>query len=344
MIRTITQKLVEGEPVSLEEAAQAMRDMMSGRASAVETAAYLSALAAVGESIEQITGSARAMRDHATPVPHGLSDVFEIVGTGGDRSGSFNISTTASIVVAASGVKVAKHGNRAYTSSSGAADCLEALGVAIDLSPEAAVKLLHEVGICFLFAQRYHSAMKHVAGVRRELGIRTIFNLLGPLTNPASAHLQLLGVYRENLVEPLARVLDQLGIRRGLVVYGHDQLDELSLSAPSTICSFGDGLFETSQIAPEDVGLTRQPREAIRGGSPSDNARITRAVLSGERGAARDIVLFNAGAGLWVSEQVLDIASGVELAAELIDSGRALATLEQLIERSQAIAACEVAS
>ncbi|MGE4354732.1 MAG: anthranilate phosphoribosyltransferase [Oscillospiraceae bacterium] len=335
MIKEATATLIDGQTISYEEAKQVMNEIMGGNTTQVQTAAYLAALAAVGETIEEITGSAEEMRAYAAQVEHGLPEVFEIVGTGGDGAKSFNISTTASIIVASAGVKVAKHGNRAASSRSGAADCLEALGVNIDLTPEKCVELLKTVGICFMFAQKYHTSMKYVAPVRRELGVRTIFNILGPLTNPASASLQLLGVYSEQLVEPLAHVLANLGVKRGLVVYGQDKLDEISLSSPTTVCEFGGGEFKTYTIHPEDFGFAVCDKSELVGGTPAENAEITRSILEGEPGPKREAVLLNAGAGLYIAGKAAGIKEGVTLAATLIDSGRAKAKLEEFIAASQ---------
>lgn len=334
MIREATGKLIERRDLTYDEAAAVMDEMMSGTSSQVQTAAFLAALAAKGETIEEITACAFGMRAHATPVPCPPGDLLEIVGTGGDGSNSFNISTTSALVAAAGGVKVAKHGNRAASSRSGAADCLEALGVNIHLSPRRCAELLEEVGLCFLFAQSYHSSMRHVGPVRKELGVRTIFNILGPLTNPAGANLQLLGVYSEHLVEPLAHVLSNLGVRRGMVVYGQDRLDEISLSAPTMVCEFEEGRFTRYEITPGDFSLPLRGRAELTGGSPQENARITLDVLSGVPGAARDAVLLNAGAGLYLAGKADTLAEGADLAAHLIDSGAARAKLSAFIEAS----------
>ena len=256
------------------------------------------------------------------------------MGTGGDNAGSFNISTTTAIIAAAGGVKIAKHGNRAASSLCGTADCLEALGVNIDQSPELCKKLLNEVGMCFFFAQKYHTSMKYVGAIRKELGFRTVFNILGPLTNPASPTMQLLGVYDEYLVEPLAQVLTSLGIKRGMVVYGMDKLDEISLSAPTRISEIKDGWYKAFTITPEDFGFERCAKEDLKGGSPAENAEITRRILSGEKGHKRNAILMNAGAALYIADKADNIADGIRLAAELIDSGKATKTLEQLIKVS----------
>jgi len=338
MIKEAIVKIVDKQDLTYDEAYAVMNEIMSGETSATQNAAFLAALSTKStkaETIDEISGCAAAMRAHALKVPHDMQ-VMDIVGTGGDGAQSFNISTTSALVAAAGGIKVAKHGNRAASSKSGTADCLEALGVNIDQSPELCEKLLREVGICFLFAQKYHLSMKYVGAIRRELGIRTVFNILGPLTNPASPKMQLLGVYSESLVVPLARVLQSLGVSRGMVVYGQDKLDELSLSAPSTICEFRDGAFDSYVIAPEDFGLTRCNKTDLVGGTPEENAAITRAILAGsERGPTRDAVLLNAGAALYVGGKADSLKAGVLLAAELIDSGAALQKLEAFRAASQ---------
>lgn len=333
MIKEATSKLIDRKDLTYDEARAVMDEIMSGGTSPVQTAAFLAALSAKGETIEEITACAAGMRARALPVEY-TDDLLEIVGTGGDGSNSFNISTTSSIVIAAGGVRVAKHGNRAASSRSGAADCLEALGVNISLSPEQCVSLLQNVGICFLFAQTYHSSMKYVGPVRKELGIRTIFNILGPLTNPAHANLQVLGVYSEEMVEPLAHVLHNLGVRRGMVVYGQDKLDEISLSSPTTVCEFNGDQFTTYVIHPQDFGLTPCEKSELVGGTPQENAQITLDILNGAKGAKRDAVLLNAGAGLYVAGKAASLEAGVRLAAELIDSGRAMAKLQEFILES----------
>ena len=273
------------------------------------------------------------MREHAVQVNTGM-DVFEIVGTGGDNAGSFNISTTSALVAAAGGMKVAKHGNRAASSLCGTADCLEALGVNIQQSPERCVELLQEAGMCFFFAQKYHTSMKYVGAIRKELGFRTVFNILGPLTNPGHPSMQLLGVYDEYLVMPLTQVLISLGIKRGMVVYGQDKLDEISISAPTAICEIKDGWYRRSVIKPEDFGLTRCSKADLKSGTPQENAEITRAILQGEKGPKRDAVLMNAGASLYIGGKADSMASGIALAAEIIDSGKAYQTLQKVIEVS----------
>ena len=306
---------------------------MSGEASDVQKSAYLTELTMKGETIDEITGSAEEMRNHAVQLSH-EGDVLEIVGTGGDKSDSFNISTTSSLVIASAGVPVAKHGNRAASSKSGAADVLESLGVNITISPRKSAELLQNIGICFLFAQSYHTAMKYVGPIRKELGIRTIFNILGPLANPASANLQVMGVYDESLVEPLAKVLSNLGVKRALVVYGQDRLDEISASAETSVCEVKDGTFKSYTISPEQFGLTRCKKEELTGGTPDENAAITKAVLAGEQGARRTAVVLNAGAGLYVAGKADSIEAGVRLAEELIDSGKAEKKLEEFVKYS----------
>lgn len=333
VIEEAIKKLVNKEDIGYEMAKEVMNEIMSGQASEVQKSSYLTALSMKGETIEEITGSAEEMRNHCTRLEQDR-DVLEIVGTGGDGSNSFNISTTASLVISAAGVPVAKHGNRAASSKSGAADCLEALGVNITISPEKSKEILEKANICFLFAQKYHTAMKYVGPVRKELGIRTIFNILGPLANPASANMQVMGVYEEALAEPLAKVLSNLGVKRGMVVYGQDKLDEISVCAPTTVCEIEDGSFKTYVITPEEFGLKRYAKEELVGGTPAENAKITRKILAGEQGAARDAVVFNAAAGLFVAGKAKDLAEGVKLAQELIDTGKAAAQLEKFIELS----------
>lgn len=336
MIKEAIVKIVNKGDLSYEEAYTVMNEIMSGETSPTQNAAFLAALStksAKAETTDEISGCAAAMRDHAVKVETGM-DVMEIVGTGGDGAHSFNISTTAALVTAAGGVKVAKHGNRAASSQCGTADCLEALGVNIQQSPARCVELLQEAGMCFFFAQKYHTSMKYVGAIRKELGFRTVFNILGPLTNPGNPTMQLLGVYDEYLVAPLTQVLISLGVRRGMVVYGQDKLDEISASAPTTVCEFKDGWYKTYTIKPEDFGLQRCEKADLVGGTPAENAAITRAVLGGEKGPKRTAVLLNAGAALYIGGKADTMKDGVALAAELIDSGKALATLEKLIEIS----------
>ena len=330
MIKEAIIKILDKQDLTYDEAYAVINEIMSGETSSTQNAAFLAALSTKStkaETIDEIAGCAAAMRDHAMKVEHNL-DVMEIVGTGGDGANSFNISTTSALVAAAGGVKVAKHGNRAASSKCGTADCLEALGVNIDLSPEKCLELLEKAGICFFFAQKYHTSMKYVGPIRKELGIRTVFNILGPLTNPASPKRQLLGVYDESLVDPLARVLTSLGVKRGMVVYGMDKMDEISASAPTKICEFNNGEYNTYTIKPEDFGLTTCKKEDLLGGTPEENAKITLAILNGEQGPKRTAVLLNAGAALYIAEKAGSYADGIKLAGELIDSGKALAALE----------------
>ena len=338
MIKEAIIKIVTKEDLTYDEAFQVMNEIMSGETTATQNAAFLAALSTKStraETIDEISGCAAAMRSHAIPVDTGDMDCLEIVGTGGDGAHSFNISTTSVFILAAAGVKVAKHGNRAASSQCGTADCLEALGVNIQQSPEDCVRLLREVGICFMFAQKYHTSMKYVGAIRKELGFRTVFNILGPITNPASPNYQLLGVYDEYLVEPLAKVLTSLGVKRGVVVYGQDKLDEISISAPTTVCDFGGGEYKTYTIQPEDFGFERATKDDIVGGTPEENARITMDNLTGkERGAKRNVVLMNAGAALYAAGKADSIAGGVKLAAEMIDSGKAAAKVEQFAKAS----------
>lgn len=338
MIKEAIQKIVNKQDLTYDEAYAVMNEIMDGETSQTQNAAFLAALSTKStraETINEISGCAAAMRAHAIPVEHSGMEVMDIVGTGGDGAHSFNISTTAAMVVAAAGVKVAKHGNRAASSDCGTADCLEALGVNILQEPETCRELLESEGICFLFAQRYHTSMKYVGAIRKELGFRTVFNILGPLTNPAKPSMILLGVYDEYLVEPIAKVLASLGVKRGLVVYGQDGMDEISASAPSTVCEVKDGYYRTSVIKPEYFGLVRCSKDELRGGLPSENATITRCVLSGEKGARRNAVLLNAGAALFISGKAEDFAGGVKLASELIDSGHAIEKLDAFIEASK---------
>lgn len=338
MISEAIKKIVDKQDLSYQEAYDVMNEIMSGETSAVQNAAYLAALSTKStkaETIAEISGSAAAMRDHALPVKHDM-DVLEIVGTGGDHAGSINISTTAAFLIAAAGVKVAKHGNRAASSKSGAADCLEALGVNIRLEPEKCVELLQKINICFLFAQKYHASMKYVGPIRKELGIRTVFNILGPLTNPAHPKYMLLGVYDEYLLEPLAQVLMDLGVTHGMVIYGQDCLDEISISAPTSVCEFKDGWFKRYTLKPEDFGLTRGKKEDIVGGTPQENAAITHSILSGkEQGPKRDIVLMNAGAAIYLGGQAATIAEGIEKAKALIENGAGLKKVEEFVKLSQ---------
>ena len=336
MIKEAIIKIVNKEDLSFDEAYTVMNEIMNGETTPTQNAAFLAALStksAKAETTGEIAGCAKAMREHATPVDTDF-DLFEIVGTGGDNAGSFNISTTSAIVAAAGGMKVSKHGNRAASSKCGTADCLEALGVNIEEAPVKCRELLEKVGICFFFAQKYHTSMKYVGAIRKELGFRTVFNILGPLTNPAHPKRQLLGVYDEYLIEPLAKVLMELGVKRGMVVYGMDKLDEISLSAPTKVCEIKDGSLHTYEIKPEDFGLSRCKKEDLSGGDPKENAAITLSILNGEKGAKRDAVLLNAGAALYIGEKAKSMQEGINLAARLIDSKKALKVLEDFIKVS----------
>ena len=333
MIKEAIMKIVDKQDLTYEEAFTVMNEIMNGETTPTQNAAFLAALTTKStraETIAEITGCAEAMREHAIQVNTGM-ETMEIVGTGGDKAHSINISTTSLFVLAAAGIKVSKHGNRAASSDSGTADCLEALGIKIEQDPEDCVRLLQKVGACFMFAQKYHTSMKYVGSIRKELGIRTVFNILGPITNPAKPAMILLGVYDPLLVEPLARVLTGLGMKRGLVVHGTDCLDEISVSAPTLVCEFDNGNYKAYEICPEDFGLTRWQKSEIVGGTPQQNARITTDILKGVmKGAKREIVLLNAGAGLYVGGKADSIGDGVKLAAELIDSGAAYAKLEEI--------------
>jgi len=336
MIKEAIIKIVNKEDLTYDEAYAVMNEIMNGETTPTQNAAFLAALStksATAETIDEIAGCAVAMREHAIkadiPFP-----VFEIVGTGGDKSNSFNISTVSGIVAAAGGMKVAKHGNRAASSKCGTADCLEALGVNLDQSPEKVIKMLDEAGMSFFFAQKYHTSMKYVGPIRKELGIRTVFNILGPLTNPAGPKMQLLGVYDEYLLEPLAQVLMSLGVEKGMVVYGTDKLDEISLSAPTKVCEFANGSYKSYTMEPEQFGLKKCTKEDLVGGTPAENAQIARDILGGEKGPKRDAVLFNAGASLYIGGKAASIEEGIMLAGEIIDSGKAMEVLNKMIEVS----------
>lgn len=337
MIKEAIVKIVDKQDLSYDEAYSVMNEIMNGETSQIQNASFLAALttkSTKAETIDEISGCAAAMRDHAVKIEHDMR-VLDIVGTGGDGAGSFNVSTTSAIVLAAGGVKVAKHGNRAASSACGTADCLEALGISINQDPAKCEELLRQVGICFVFAQKYHMSMKHVGAIRKELGIRTVFNILGPLTNPASPVMMLLGVYDEALVEPLAKVMSKLGVERGLVVYCQDKLDEITTCAPTTICEIKNGYYRTDVIKPEDFGFVRSSKADLTGGLPEENAKITLSILQGEKGPKRDTVLMNAGAGFYIAGKVDSIRDGINYAAEIIDSGKAISKLEQFREASK---------
>ena len=337
MIQEAIFKIVDKQDLSYDESYAVMNEIMSGETTPTQTAAFLAALSTKStkaETIDEIAGCGAAMRDQAEHLSYN-EPLFEIVGTGGDKAGSFNVSTTAAMVIAAAGVKVAKHGNRAASSKCGTADVQEALGANINQDPELCAKLLDEVGFCFCFAQKYHPAMRYVGAIRKELGIRTVFNILGPLTNPAGATKFLLGVYDESLVQPLAEVLSTLGVEDGMVVFGRAVLDELSSACDTVVCEFHKGFYRNYVVKPEDFGLPRCSKEDLLGGDPAENAAITRGILDGSiSGPKRDTVLMSAGAGLYLNGKADSLEQGIRLAASLIDSGAALATLEKYIEVS----------
>ena len=338
MIKEAIEKIVLKEDLTYDEAYTVMNEIMNGETTPTQNAAFLAALSTKStkaETIDEISGCAQAMREHALTVDGGDMDTLEIVGTGGDRAGSFNISTTTAFVAATAGIKVAKHGNRAASSKSGTADCLEALGANINLEPEKCVSLLKDAGFCFFFAQKYHTSMKYVGAIRRELGFRTVFNILGPLTNPIKPSRQLLGVYDEYLLEPLAKVLTSLGVKNGMVVYGREKLDELSTAGETAVCEFNNGEYSSYVLTPEQFGLTRSTKQDLEGGTPEENAKITRDILSGkDRGPKFETVLMNAGAALYIAGKATDIADGIEKARELIDNGEALKAMERFVDLS----------
>jgi len=334
MIREAIIQAAGRENLSYECAEAVMNEIMEGKASEIQMAAYLAAMSVKGETIDEITASAAGMRKHCVRILHNM-EVLEIVGTGGDHSNSFNISTTSALVISAAGIPVAKHGNRASSSRTGSADVLESLGVDITIAPEHSLHILKTINFCYLFAQNYHISMKYVAPVRRELGIRTIFNILGPLVNPAGANMELLGVYEPELIEPMAKVLCNLGVKKGMVVYGHDGLDEISMSSPTTVCELRDGFIKSYVIEPEQFGLTRCKKEDLLGGTPAENAQITRNILSGEKGPKRDAVLINSAAAIHIAKPDISVKEGIDIAAEAIDSGKAGEQLRQFIELSK---------
>lgn len=338
MIKEAIEKIVLKEDLTYDEAYAVMNEIMNGETTPTQNAAFLAALSTKStkaETIDEISGCAQAMREHALTVDGGDMDTLEIVGTGGDRAGSFNISTTTAFVAAAAGIKVAKHGNRAASSKSGTADCLEALGANINLEPEKCVSLLEDAGFCFFFAQKYHTSMKYVGSIRRELGFRTVFNILGPLTNPIKPSRQLLGVYDEYLLEPLAKVLTSLGVKNGMVVYGREKLDELSTAGETAVCEFNNGEYNSYVLTPEQFGLTRSTKQDLEGGTPEENAAITRDILSGkDKGPKYETVLMNAGAAIYISGKATDIADGIGKARELIDNGEALKAMERFVDLS----------
>jgi len=331
MIRVILGKLTEGENLTEEEARKVMGEIMEGKTTSAQIASFLTALRMKGETVEEITGCAKEMLKKALSFDPRTGILVDTCGTGGDKSNTFNISTTVAFVVAGAGLVVAKHGNRALSSQCGSADVLETLGVKLDISIEKLKECLDRIGIGFLFAPLCHRAMKYALGPRREIGIRTIFNILGPLTNPLRANVRLLGVYHSSLTEPLARVLKNLGTRGAFVVYGEDGLDEISLSARTRITWLKEGKIKTYYIQPEDFGIKRVPQNEMKGGDRKENAHILRSILEGEGGARREIVLLNAAACLVAADMAEGLKEGIEMARESIDSGRAKEKLERLI-------------
>lgn len=334
MIKEAISILSKKQNLTSEMTEQVMNEIMTNEATDAQKSAFLMAMAMKGETIEEITAAARVMREHCERFLNDM-DVLEIVGTGGDGSNTFNISTLSAIVCSAAGIPVAKHGNRAASSKCGTADCLEALGVKIDLEPEQSEKMLKELNICFLFAQKYHKAMRFVGPVRKEMGVRTLFNVLGPLANPAGASMQLLGVYSEDLVEPLAHVLRNLGVKNAMVVYGEDSIDEISMSAPTKVCEFKGDDFQSYEITPEQFGLQRCRKEDLVGGTPAENAKIAREILEGMEGPKMDAVILNAGAAIHIASDNLTLEQGMQKARELLTSGAALRQLERFIKASR---------
>ena len=333
MIKDAISLLVKGNDLSTEMMTTVMEEIMTNEATDAQKASFLTALAMKGETIDEITAAAKVMRSHCERFLNDM-DVLEIVGTGGDGSNTFNISTLSAIVASAAGIPVAKHGNRAASSKCGTADCLEALGVKIDIAPALSAQLLKDIDICFLFAQKYHTAMRFVGGVRKEMGIRTLFNILGPLANPAGANMQLLGVYSEDLIEPLAHVLCNLGVKRAMVVYGTDSIDEISLSAPTKVCEFRGNNFKTYEITPEQYGFTRCSKEDLVGGTPEDNAKIALDILNDQPGPKLDAVLLNAGAAIYIASDNITMEDAIAKARVLIESGSAKKQLETFIEKT----------
>lgn len=333
MIKEAIAQLVKREDLTSEVMEQVMEEIMTGEATDTQKASFLTALSMKGETIDEITSAAKVLRSHCERFLNDM-DVLEIVGTGGDGSNTINISTLSSVVVSAAGIPVAKHGNRAASSKCGTADCLEALGVKIDCAPARSAQILKDINLCFLFAQKYHPAMRFVGAVRKEMGIRTLFNVLGPLANPAGATMQLFGVYSEELVEPLAHVLRNLGVKRAMVVYGRDSMDEISLSAETKVCEFKNDEFKSYVIKPEDLGLTRCNKEDLVGGTPQENAAIVNDILGGAKGPKTDVVLLNAGAAIYLASDGITLKDGIEKAREIIVSGKAKKQLKEFIEET----------
>lgn len=333
MIKEAIAQLVKREDLTSEVMEQVMEEIMTGEATDAQKASFLTALSMKGETIDEITSAAKVLRSHCERFLNDM-DVLEIVGTGGDGSNTINISTLSSVVVSAAGIPVAKHGNRAASSKCGTADCLEALGVKIDCAPARSAQILKDINLCFLFAQKYHPAIRFVGAVRKEMGIRTLFNVLGPLANPAGATMQLFGVYSEELVEPLAHVLRNLGVKRAMVVYGKDSIDEISLSAETKVCEFKNDEFKSYIIKPEDLGIARCNKEDLVGGTPQENAAIVNDILGGAKGPKTDVVLLNAGAAIYLASDGITLKDGIEKAREIIVSGKAKEQLEKFIEET----------
>lgn len=333
MIKEAIGLLLKRNDLTTEMMTAVMEEIMTNEATDAQKASFLTALAMKGETIDEITAAAKVMRSHCERFLNDM-DVLEIVGTGGDGSNTFNISTLSAIVASAAGIPVAKHGNRAASSKCGTADCLEALGVKIDIAPALSAQLLKDIDICFLFAQKYHTAMRFVGSVRKEMGIRTLFNILGPLANPAGANMQLLGVYSEDLIEPLAHVLRNLGVKRAMVVYGTDSIDEISLSAPTKVCEFRGDNFKTYEITPEQYGFTRCAKEDLVGGTPEENAKIALDILNDQPGPKLDAVLLNAGAAIYIASDNITMEDAIAKARILIESGAAKKQLETFIEKT----------
>lgn len=334
MIKEAIGQLMKRENLSDETMSAVMEEIMTNQATDAQKAAFLTALAMKGETIQEITSAAKIMRSHCEKFLNDM-EVLEIVGTGGDGANTFNISTLSALVTSAAGIPVAKHGNRHASSLCGTADCLEALGVKIDIAPAMSAQILKDIKLCFLFAQKYHTSMRFVGGVRKEIGVRTIFNILGPLANPAGASMQLLGVYSEELIEPLAHVLHNLGVKRAMVVYGMDCIDEISLSAPTKVCEFREDTFETYTITPEQFGFNRCSKEDLKGGNPEENANIAREILAGKKGPKMDAVLLNAGAAIHIALDI-PMEEAIAKAREIIESGAAAKQLEKFVALSNA--------
>ena len=332
MIKEAIGLLVKRNDLTNEMMTAVMEEIMTNEATDAQKASFLTALAMKGETIDEITAAAKVMRSHCERFLNDM-DVLEIVGTGGDGSNTFNISTLSAIVASAAGIPVAKHGNRAASSKCGTADCLEALGVKIDIAPALSAQLLKDIDICFLFAQKYHSSMKYAAPVRKELGVRTVFNILGPLSNPAAATMQLLGVYDKKLAKPLAQVLSNLGVTRGVAVCGEDGLDEITLTGETDVYEIRFGEITSYTITPEQFGLRRCALQELVGGTPEENAQISKDILTGkEKGPKRDIVVMNAGMSLYLGKDGISLEEGIQMAQDILDSGKAYEKLQEFVK------------